>query len=91
MGGFEVKNDITLTVTVSIEAICELQKPSSCAAVLARMDERMDNFCKRRAEYLRRSLLNIHTQRGQWQASFNPLHLNAHAQIQSRGYEINYI
>ena len=30
----------------------------------------MDNSCKRRAEYLRRSLVIVYTERGQWQASF---------------------
>ena len=34
------------------------------------MDECMDNFCKRRAEYLRRSLVIVHTQCSQWQAAF---------------------
>ena len=37
---------------------------------LAGMGECMDNSCKRRAEYLHRSLVIIHTERGQWQASF---------------------
>ena len=37
---------------------------------LAGMDERVDNSCKRRAEYLRRSLIIVYTERGQWQASF---------------------
>ena len=37
---------------------------------LAGMDERVDNSCKRRAEYLRRSLVIVHTERSQWQASF---------------------
>ena len=37
---------------------------------LAGMDERMDNSCKRRAEYLRRSLVIVHTQCSQWQAAF---------------------
>ena len=35
---------------------------------LAGMDERVDNSCKRRAEYLHRSL--VCRERGQWQASF---------------------
>ena len=34
------------------------------------MDERVDNSCKRRAEYLRRFLIIICRERGQWQASF---------------------
>ena len=37
---------------------------------LAGMDERMDNSCKRRTEYLHRSLIIVYTERGQWQASF---------------------
>ena len=37
---------------------------------LAGMDERMDNSCKRRAEYLRRSLIIVCREHGQWQASF---------------------
>ena len=37
---------------------------------LAGMDERVDNSCKRRADYLRRSLVIVCRERGQWQASF---------------------
>ena len=37
---------------------------------LAGMDERVDNSWKRRAEYLRRSLVIVGRERGQWQASF---------------------
>ena len=37
---------------------------------LAGMDERVDNSCKRRAEYLRRSLIIVCREHGQWQASF---------------------
>ena len=37
---------------------------------LSGMDERVDNSCKRRAEYLRSSLVIVHTERGEWQASF---------------------
>ena len=37
---------------------------------LAGMDERVDNSCKRRAEYLRHSLIIVCRERGQWQASF---------------------
>ena len=37
---------------------------------LAGMDERVDNSCKRRAEYLRHSLVIVCRKRGQWQASF---------------------
>ena len=37
---------------------------------LAGMDERVDNSCKRRAEYLRRFLVIVCRERGQWQASF---------------------
>ena len=32
--------------------------------------ERMDNSCKRRAEYLHHSFVIFHSERGQWQASF---------------------
>ena len=37
---------------------------------LAGMDERVDNSCKRRAEYLRHSLVIVCRECGQWQASF---------------------
>ena len=37
---------------------------------LAGIGKRVDNSCKRRAEYLRRSLVIVHTERGQWQAPF---------------------
>ena len=37
---------------------------------LAGIDECVDNFCKQRAEYLRRSLVIVCRERGQWQASF---------------------
>ena len=37
---------------------------------LAGMDERVSNSCKRGAEYLRRSLVIVHTQCSQWQAAF---------------------
>ena len=37
---------------------------------VAGMDERVDNSCKRRAEYVRRSLIIVYRERGQWQASF---------------------
>ena len=37
---------------------------------LAGMDERVDNSCKRRAEYLRCSLVIVHIQCSQWQAAF---------------------
>ena len=46
---FEVKNNITLTVTVciaSFEAIGELQKRQSVPQHLAGMDEHVDNSCK---------------------------------------------
>ena len=36
---------------------------------LAGMDKHVDNSCKRRAEYLRRSLVIVCRKRGQWQAS----------------------
>ena len=63
MGGLEGQNNIALPVTfciASFEAIGELQRDrlrhSRAAAFTAGMDERVDNSCKRRAEYLRRSL-----------------------------------
>ena len=37
---------------------------------LAGMDERVDNSCKRRGEYLRHSLVIVCRECGQWQASF---------------------
>ena len=37
---------------------------------LAEMYEHMDNSCKRRAKYLRRSLVIVYTERGRWQVSF---------------------
>ena len=37
---------------------------------LAEMDEHVNNSCKRRAEYLRCSLVIVCRERGQWQASF---------------------
>ena len=37
---------------------------------LAGMDKRVDNSCKRTAEYLRRSLIIVCRECGQWQASF---------------------
>ena len=37
---------------------------------LAGMDERVENSCKRRAKYLRRSLIIVYTERDHWQASF---------------------
>ena len=36
---------------------------------LAGMDEHVDNSCKQRAEYLSQSLVIVHTERSQWQAS----------------------
>ena len=49
-------------------------KPKDCVIrVLQRlpgMDEHVDNSCKRRAEYIRRSLVIVCRERGQWQASF---------------------
>ena len=36
---------------------------------LAGVDECVDNSCKRRAEYLRCSLVIVHTEHSQWQAS----------------------
>ena len=36
---------------------------------LAGRDERMDNSCKRRAEYLCHSLVIVCRERGQWQAT----------------------
>ena len=37
---------------------------------LAGMDERVDNSCKRRAEYVRCSLVIVYTERGRWQVFF---------------------
>ena len=37
---------------------------------LAGMDKCMDNSCKRRAEYLHRSLVIVYMERSRWQASF---------------------
>ena len=37
---------------------------------LAGMDERVDNSCKGRAEYLCHSLVIIYTEHGRWQVSF---------------------
>ena len=37
---------------------------------LAGMDERVDNSCKQRAEYLCRSLIIVHTEHGQCQTCF---------------------
>ena len=37
---------------------------------LAGMDERVDDSCKQRAEYVRRSLIIVCRERGQWQVSF---------------------
>ena len=37
---------------------------------LAGMNECVDNSCKQRAEYLRRSLIIVCRERGQWQPSF---------------------
>ena len=34
------------------------------------MDKCVDNSCKRRAKYLRRSLIIVYAEGGQWQASF---------------------
>ena len=75
-GGIEVENNIALTATVSIasfEVTGELQRERlrhSRAAAIAGLDERVDNSCKRSIEYLRRSLVIVWRERGQWQASF---------------------
>ena len=73
MGGFEVKNNIDLTVTVciaSFEAIGELQREKlRQSRAVEFMDERVDNSCKRKAEYLCRFLVIIHTEGDEWQAS----------------------
>ena len=77
-GDFEVKN-IALTVTVciaSVKAIGELQRErwKDCGSYapqrLAGMGKCVDNSCKQRAEYLHRSLVIVHRECGQWQASF---------------------
>ena len=73
---FKSKNNIASTVTVSIasfEAIGELQRKrlrQSRAQCLAGIHERVDNFCKRRAEYPRRSFIILHTEHGQAQALY---------------------
>ena len=75
-GRIEVENNIVLTVTVctaSFEVVGELQREilrHSRAAAFPGMDERVVNSCKRRAEYLRRSLVIVCRECGQWQASF---------------------
>ena len=63
---------MTVTVCIaSFEVIGELQRERlRVPQRLAGMDERVDNSCKRRAEYLRRSLIIVCRERGQWQASF---------------------
>ena len=74
-GSFEVKNNIALTIMVcsaSRRSVnfngkdCIIHMPQC----LAGMDEHMDNSCKRRAEYLRRSLVIVYTECGRWQVSF---------------------
>ena len=71
---FDVKNNIAFKVTVciaSFKVIGELQWERLRQHVPKRyagMDERVDKSCKRRAEYLHRSL--VHTQCSQWQAAF---------------------
>ena len=57
----------------SFKMIGELQREKlrhSRAAAIVGLDERVDNSCKRRAEYLRCSLVIVCRERGQWQASF---------------------
>ena len=67
---------MALTVTVciaSFEVIGELQRERLHHHMLQRlagMDERVDNSCKQRTEYLRRSLVIVCRERSQWQASF---------------------
>ena len=76
MSDFEVKNNIALKVTVciaSFEVIGELQRERlhhHMLKHLAGVDKRVYNSCKRRAEYLHRSLIIVHTQCSQWQAAF---------------------
>ena len=63
MDSIEVENNIALTVTVciaSFEVIGELQRERL----------RHSRAATRRAEYLRRSLVIVCRERGQWQASF---------------------
>ena len=73
---FEVKSNIPLTVTVCIalfKVIGELQKGTGLHQSRAEVfswDERVDNSCKQRAEYLRCSFVIVHTEHNQWQASF---------------------
>ena len=76
---FKVENNIVLMVTVciaSFEVTGELQRERLHHSLihvpqhLAGMDERVDNSCKWRAEYFRRSLVIVCREHGQWQASF---------------------
>ena len=72
-GSFEVTNNIALTVTLCLRRSVSLKGTDRIMHMLqclAGMDECMDNSCKQRAEYLRRSLVIIYTERDEWQASF---------------------
>ena len=76
MGGFAVKSNIALTVTVciaSFEAIIELQREKlhqSRAAAFIHNGQMRGQFLQAKAEYLHHCLVIVHTERGQWQASF---------------------
>ena len=57
----------------SFEVIGELQRKTCVSHVLqclAGIHERVYNSCKQRAEYLFRSFVIVHMERGQWQPSF---------------------
>ena len=58
---------------------------------LAGMDKHMDNSCKQRAEYLRRSLVIICRERGQWQASFFTGEVGVLRQVQCKGADFTGI
>ena len=92
-GGFEVRNSITLTVTVCIslfEVIGELQSKvlhqSHAAAFSYRRDEHVNNYCKQRAECLRHFVI-VHTEHGAsftWEKLACLMEVGATEQISTR-------
>ena len=54
----------------SFEVIGELRRERLHLSRAAAFSWNMDNFCKQRAEHLRRSLVIVCREQGQWQASF---------------------
>ena len=76
-GGFEVRNNIALTLTVCIASFktnSKLQRKRlrhSYVIVFSWTDGRMDNSCKQRAYYFSHSFVIVHTKHGQWQASLS--------------------